>query len=412
MNFSILIFLRIFAVMIKAYKYRLHPNNEQITFFEKSFGCVRFVYNWALNQRIEAYQKDGTRISWVDSCKRLTELKKHEETKWLCEVSIQSLQSSIRNMDSAFTRFFREKKGFPKFHSKKRGKFSFQLVQGVSIDFNTHKVKLPKIGEVKFGKNKEFVGKIGTCTVSKTPTGKYYISILVDDGKPMPEKAQITADTAVGIDVGIKDFAVLSNGQVYSNPKYLEKDEKRLKVLQKRIPRKQKDSKRRERARLAVAMQHEKIRNRRVNFIHQVTSRIVRENQTVIIEDLNVDGMLKNHNLAKHIASASWSEFFRQLQYKCDWYGKNLIRIGRFEPSSKMCLCGYINKDLTLKDREWDCPQCGRHNDRDLLAAVNIKRFGLQKQNLIGEISPVVNGAEDVEPSALAGAVKRQLVNV
>ena len=398
--------------MIKAYKYRLHPNNEQITFFEKSFGCVRFVYNWSLNQRIEAYQKDGTRISWVDSCKRLTELKKQEETKWLCEVTNQSLQSSIRNMDSAFTRFFREKKGFPKFHSKKQGKFSFQLVQGVSIDFDTHKVKLPKVGEVKFGKNKEFVGKIGTCTVSKTPTGKYYISILVDDGKPTPEKAHITADTAVGIDVGIKDFAVLSNGQVYSNPKFFEKDEKRLKVLQRRLSRKQKDSKRRERARLAVARQHEKIRNRRVNFIHQVTSRIVRENQTVVIEDLNVDGMLKNHNLAKHIASASWSEFFRQLQYKCDWQGKNLIRIGRFEPSSKMCLCGYINKYLTLKDREWGCPQCGRHNDRDLLAAVNIKRFGLQKQNLIGEISPVVNGVEDVEPLALVGAVKRQCIKV
>lgn len=398
--------------MIKAYKYRLHPNNEQITFFEKSFGCVRFVYNWALSQRIEAYQKDGTRISWVDSCKRLTELKKQEETKWLCEVANQSLQSSIRNMDSAFTRFFREKKGFPKFHSKKQGKFSFQLVQGVSVDFDTHKVKLPKIGEVGFGKNKEFVGKIGTCTISKTPTGKYYISMLVDDGNPMPEKAQITADTAVGIDVGIKDFAVLSNGQVYSNPKYLEKDEKRLKVLQKRLSRKQKDSKRRERARLAVARQHEKIRNRRVNFIHQVTSRIVRENQTVIIEDLNVDGMLKNHNLAKHIASASWSEFFRQLRYKCEWQGKNLIRIGRFEPSSKMCPCGYINKDLTLKDREWDCPHCGRHNDRDLLAAVNIKRFGLQKQNLIGETSPVVNGVGDVEPSALVGAVKRQYIKM
>lgn len=398
--------------MIKAYKYRLHPNNEQITFFEKSFGCVRFVYNWALNQRIEAYQKDGTRISWVESCKQLTELKKQEETEWLCDVANQSLQSSIRNMDSAFTRFFREKKGFPKFHSKKHGKLSFQLVQGVSVDFDTHKVKLPKVGEVKFGKNKEFVGKIGTCTVSKTPTGKYYISILVDDGKPTPEKAQITADTSVGIDVGIKDFAVLSNGQVYSNPKYLEKNENRLKVLQIRLSRKQKDSKRRERARLAVARQHEKIRNRRVNFIHQVTSRIVRENQTVIIEDLNVDGMLKNHNLAKHIESVSWSEFFRQLQYKCDWQGRNLIRIGRFEPSSKMCLCGYINKDLTLKDREWDCPQCGRHNDRDLLAAVNIKRFGLQKQNLIGEISPVVNGAEDVESPTLVWVVKRQCIIV
>jgi putative transposase len=285
-------------------------------------------------------------------------------------------------------------------------------VQGVSIDFDNHKVKLPKIGKVRFGKNKEFIGKIGTCTISKTPTGKYYISILVDDGKPMPEKAPITDDTAVGIDVGIKDFAVLSNGQVYSNPKYLEKDEKRLKVLQRRLSRKQKGSNRRERARLSVAKQHEKIKNHRENFIHQVTSRIVRENQTVVVEDLNVEGMLKNHNLAKHIASASWSEFFSQLQYKCDWYGKNLIRIGRFEPSSKMCLCGYINKDLTLKDREWDCPQCGRHNDRDLLAAVNVKRFGLQKQNLIGEISPVVNGVGDVELSALVGAKKRQYIKL
>lgn len=398
--------------MIKAYKYRLHPNKAQTEFFEKSFGCVRFVYNWALNQRIEAYQKDGTRISWVDSCKQLTELKKQEETKWLCEVTSQSLQQSIRHMDMAFTHFFREKKGFPKFHSKKSGKFSFQLVKDVSIDFNTHKVKLPKIGEVKFGKNRTFDGKIGTCTVSKTPTGKYYISILVDNGKPMIEKTPITIDTSVGIDVGIKDFAVLSNGQVYSNPKFYEKDEKRLKVLQRRLSRKQKGSNRRERARLAVAKQHEKIKNYRVNFIHQITSRIVRENQTVIIEDLNVEGMLKNHNLAKHIASASWSEFFRQLQYKCDWYGKNLIHIGRFEPSSKMCLCGYINKDLTLKDREWNCPQCGRYNDRDLLAAINIKRFGLQKQNLIGEISPVVNGVVDVELSAFVGAVKRQYIKL
>lgn len=398
--------------MIKAYKYRLYPNNEQITFFEKSFGCVRFVYNWGLNRRIEAYQKDNTRLSWVDICKELTSLKKREETNWLNEVIGQSLQSSLRDMDSAFTRFFREKKGFPKFHTKKSNNNSFHIAQGVSVDFERSRVKLPKAGLVKFGKNRVFDGKIGTCTVSKTPTGKYYISILVDDGKPMPEKAPITAETAVGIDVGIKDFAVLSNGQVYSNPKYLEKDEKRLKVLQRRLSKKQKGSKRRERARLAVAKQHERIKNHRENFIHQVTSRIIRENQTVIIEDLNVEGMLKNRNLAKHIASASWSEFFRQLQYKCEWYGKNLIRIGRFEPSSKMCLCGYINKELTLKDREWNCPQCGRHNDRDLLAAMNIKRFGLQKQNLIGEISPYVVGAVDVESLTLVGAMKRQSIQI
>ena len=396
--------------MIKAYKYRLHPNKEQMIFFEKSFGCARYVYNWALNKRIEAYQKDGTRIGWVDCCKMLTNLKRQEDTKWLCEVASQSLQSSIRNMDSAFTRFFREKKGFPKFKSKKHNRQSFQFVDKVFIDFKNNRVSLPKIGKVKFGKNRTFDGKIGTCTISKTTTNKYYISILVEDNKPIPQKAPISDETSVGIDVGIKDFAVLSNGEVYSNPKYLEKDEKRIKVLQKRLSKKQKGSNRYERAKLLLARCYEKISNKRTDFLHKVSSKIVRENQTIIIEDLNVEGMLKNHCLAKHISSASWSEFFRQLQYKCEWYGKNLIRIGRFEPSSKMCLCGYINKELDLKDRVWDCPQCGRHNDRDLLAAINIKRFGLQSQNLIGEDinTPMVNGGEGVELSALVGTLKRQ----
>lgn len=394
--------------MIKAYKYRLNPNEEQRIFFEKSFGCARYVYNWGLTLRNEAYQKDGTRLSWVDICKQMTELKKQEETSWLNEVSNQSLQSSIRNMDSAFTRFFQEKKGFPKFKSKK-GKQSFQFVQRVTMDFANHKVKLPKMGWVNFYNNREFVGKIGTVTISKSTTGKYYMSVVVDDWLDLPARAPINHETSVGIDVGIKDFAVLSNGQVFENPKYLEKAEKRLKVLQKRYTKKQKGSKRQERARLAVAKAHEKVRNCRTDYIHKVTSKIIRENQTVIIEDLNVDGMMKNHCLAKHIASVSWSEFFRQLQYKAEWNGVNLIRIGRFEPSSKMCLCGAINKDLKLSQREWACPNCGRHNDRDLLAAINIKRFGLQEQNLIG-ISPAGCGVGDVEWSAVADTVKRQYV--
>lgn len=394
--------------MIKAYKYRLNPNVEQRMFFEKSFGCARFVYNWGLNLRNEAYQKDGTRIGWVEICKRLTILKKQEETSWLCEVSNQSLQSSIRNMDSAFTRFFREKKGFPKFKSKK-DRQSFQIVQGVSINFANHKVRLPKIGWVNFYKNQEFIGKIGTVTISKSSTGKYYMSILVDDGRELPAKAPINYETSVGIDVGIKDFAVLSNGQVFENPRHLEKAEKRLKVLQRRLAKKQKGSKRQERARLQLAKAHEKVKNCRIDYIHKVTSKIISENQTVIIEDLNIEGMMKNGKLAKHIGSASWYEFFRQLQYKAEWNGVNLIRIGRFEPSSKMCLCGAINKDLKLSQREWDCPNCGRHNDRDLLAAINIKRFGLQEQNLIG-ISPAGCGVEGVEWSALVDTVKRQCI--
>lgn len=397
--------------MIKAYRYRLNPTESQRIFFEKSFGCTRFVYNWALNMRIEAYQKDKARIGWVDICKRMTELKKQEDTVWLNEVSTMSLQSSIRNMDAAFTRFFREKKGFPKFKSKKEPRKSFQFVQQVSIDFERNRIKFPKVGWVKFFKNRTFEGKIGTVTVSKNASGRYYVSVLVDDGKELPAKAPIEYDTAVGIDVGIKDFAVLSNGQVYANPKYLEKSEQRLKVLQRRFAKKQKGSNRRERARIQLAKQYERVRNCRTNFIHQVTSRIVRENQTIIIEDLNIQGMVKNHNLAKSISSASWHEFFRQLEYKCEWQGKNLIKIGRFEPSSKMCTCGYVNKELKLSQREWTCPNCGQINDRDLLAAINIKRFGLQEQNLIG-YSPAVRGVEGAEWSALVGTVKRQYINL
>lgn len=397
--------------MIKAYRYRLNPTESQRIFFEKSFGCTRFVYNWSLNMRIEAYQKDKTRIGWVDICKRMTELKKQEDTVWLNEVSTMSLQSSIRNMDAAFTRFFREKKGFPKFKSKKEPRKSFQFVQQVSIDFERNRIKFPKVGWVKFFKNRIFEGKIGTVTVSKNASGRYYVSVLVDDGKELPAKAPIEYDTAVGIDVGIKDFAVLSNGQVYANPKYLEKSEQRLKVLQRRFAKKQKGSNRRERARIQLAKQYERVRNCRTNFIHQVTSRIVRENQTIIIEDLNIQGMVKNHNLAKSISLGNWREFFRQLEYKCEWQGKNLIKIGRFEPSSKMCTCGYVNKELKLSQREWTCPNCGQINDRDLLAAINIKRFGLQEQNLIG-YSPAVRGVEGAEWSALVGTVKRQYVNV
>lgn len=245
--------------MIKAYRYRLNPNAEQRIFFEKSFGCTRYVYNWALNLRIEAYQKDKTRIGWVDLCKRLTDLKKQEDTSWLCEVSSMSLQSSIHNMDAAFTRFFREKKGFPKFKSKKEPRKSFQFVQQVEIDFGCSRIKFPKVGWVKFFKNRTFEGKIGTVTVSKNASGRYYVSVLVDDGKALPEKCPIREETAVGIDVGIKDFAVLSNGQVFGNPKYLEREEDRLKVLQRRFAKKQKGSNRREQARRQLARQYEEL---------------------------------------------------------------------------------------------------------------------------------------------------------
>lgn len=402
--------------MIKSFKYRLNPTKSQTVQMEKTFGCCRYIYNWAFDLKIKAYQESKKSLSAVDLCKELTFLKQKEDHLWLKEVSNESLQQSIRCLDSAFTKFFREHTGFPKFKSKHRDKSTFKNINSVKIDFENSKIKIPILGWIKFYKNRSFEGKIGTITVSKSSTGKYYVSVLVEDGNSLPEKNPITPSTSVGIDVGLKDFAVLSNGQVFQNPKYLEKYSKRLACLQRRLSRKKKGSNRYKKAKLAVAICHERIRNRRQDFLHKVSKRIINENQTVIIEDLNVEGMLKNHCLAKGISSVAWNDFFRMLQYKAEWNGVNLIRIGRFEPSSKMCGCGYIHRDLKLSDRVWTCPECGAVNDRDLLAANNIKKFGLEKQNLLSQENinktPVVNREEDVELSAVAGAVKRQNVLV
>lgn len=389
--------------MIKSFKYRLNPTKSQIVQMEKTFGSCRYIYNWALDLKIKVYQESKKSLSAVDLCKKLTLLKQKEDHFWLKEVSSESLQQSIRCLDSAFTKFFREHTGFPKFKSKHRDKPTFKNINSVKIDFENSKIKIPILGWVNFYKNRSFEGKIGTVTVSKS-IGKYYVSILIEDGNSLPEKNPITPSTSVGIDVGLKDFAVLSNGQVFQNPKYLEKSSKRLACLQRRLSRKKKGSNRYKKAKLTVAICHERIRNRRQDFLHKVSKRIISENQTVIIEDLNVEGMLKNHCLAKGISSVAWNTFFRMLQYKSEWNGVNFIRIGRFEPSSKMCSCGYINKDLKLSDRKWICPCCGSENDRDLLAAQNIKKFGLEN------ISPVVNRAEDAELPTLVGTVKRQII--
>jgi putative transposase len=297
--------------MIKGYKYRLDPTSEQIVQMEKTFGCCRYVYNWALDLKIKTYQSEKRSMSAVDLCKQLTLLKKDDDRLWLNEVSNECLQQSIRCMDSAFTKFFRDHTGFPKFKSKHRDKSVFKNVNSVRFDFKNNRVKISIIGWIKFFANRSFEGKIGTITVSKSSTGKFYASVLIDDGIPNPDKFIINPDTTVGIDVGIKDFAVLSNGQIFSNPKYLESAQKRLGCLQRRMSRRKKGSNRYKKVKHDVAVCHERIRNRRQDFLHKVSKKIVSENQTIIIEDLNVRGMLKNHCLAKGIASVSWSEFFR-----------------------------------------------------------------------------------------------------
>ncbi len=253
------------------------------------------------------------------------------------------------------------------------------------MDFETNTIKLPKIKQpIKAKLHRKFEGKLKTATVSRNSTGKFYISILVDNSIELPEKQHFDDNSTLGIDVGITHFAILSNSEKIDNPKYLKNSIQRLNILQKRMSKKQKGSKNKVKARFAVSKLHEKISNQRVDFLHKTSSKLISENQAVAIETLNISGMLKNHCLAQSISDVSWSMFFNQLEYKAEWYGKTLLKIGQFEPSTKICnVCGFHNKDLTLKDREWQCPDCNSNHDRDINASINIKKFALQNQNLI-----------------------------
>ena len=379
--------------MLQAYKYRMYPSPEQIALLMQHIHACRFVYNHSLEQKIRAYEQAGRKLSCFDLNTRLPALK--EEHPWLKEVNSQSLQSANKNLDNAFTRFFREKKGFPRFKSKKNPVQSFQVPQHYRVDFDQKRIRFPKIGEVKTIFHRIFTGKMKYATVSVTSTGKWFVSILVDDGKPEPEPAPFSLDTTLGIDVGLKDFATLSTGEKVENPRYLKNSLQRLKVLQRRVSRKKKGSKNRQKAIQRLARCHEKVANQRNDFLHNLSFRVVSENQAIAVESLNVGGMMKNHHLAQGIGDVSWSTFFTMLEYKCRRYGKTLLKIGRFDPSSKICSkCGYLKQDLALSDREWVCPDCGTHHDRDINAAINIKKFALQEQNLVG-----VSGAErTVEP--------------
>lgn len=395
--------------MLKAYRYELILNNKQKTFFSKSFGCARFVYNYGLDLKTKLYQNEKKRISQSDLCKIIVKLKKTAEHTWLNEIDHQTLNCSVQNLEKAFTNFFRKKKGYPRFKSKHNFIQLAAFTQGVKIDFNNGKINFPKIGWCRVKYSRTFEGRHKTVTVSRNSVGRYFVSILTDNGEKLPEKAPIKEKTAVGIDVGIKHFAVLSNGTKIENPKHYEKAQRRLTILQRRLARKTKGSNRYKVAKLKVARVHYRIANQRRDFLHKATSKIISENKTVIIEDLNIEGMLKNHCLAKSISSVSWSEFYSQLTYKAEWYGKNLIRIGRFKPSSRLCTCGIVNKELTLADRIWTCKSCGATHDRDLLASNNIKKFGLNSQNLIGQGTLPITNVEGLHRS---NPMKRSVIKV
>jgi len=366
--------------MYKAFKYRLYPNKQQEELIAKHIGCSRWVYNYGLNRKITSYQQDKKGISRFDIQKELPILKKKEETKWLTEVNSLTLQSSLEHLDQAFTKFFRDKKGFPKFKSKHNGNQSFSVVQNTKVDFENNKVSLPKFKDsIKCIFSREFEGVIKTSTVSRTTTGKYFISILVDVPKELPLKKPIDESQAIGIDLGIKSFAMLSNGIEIDNPKHLRKSLRKLKRLQRKASKKKKGSNNRKKANRKVGLLYEKVTNQRKDFLHKTTHHLITTYDTICLETLKVSNMIKNHKLALSLSDVSIGKFNDFIDYKSEWYGSNVLRIGQFEPSSKMCSCGVINKELKLSDRKWTCSSCKTTHNRDLLASNNIKRFAFVK---------------------------------
>ena len=392
--------------MLKAYKYRISPSPTQVELLSKHFGAVRFLYNLALETKTFAYSTKQVNISRFQLNAQLTDLKK--ECVWLKEVNSQSLQSALVNLDSAYSQFFKGFADFPTFKKKHR-KQSFQCPQNVVVDFKAGTIDLPKFKEpIKAVFHRRFTGSVRTVTISCTPTGKYFASILVDTAVEKPVTQPVDRATAVGVDLGIKTFAVLSDGSQYANPKHLNQSIERLKVLQRRASRKKKGSKNRKKANKKVAVLHEKIANQRKDFLHKASDAITKRYDTIVLEDLAVGNMVKNpggepHKLARSISDAGWGMFRQLVEYKADWRGKNVLTIGRFEPSSKLHnSCGHINKDLLLSDREWTCPNCGQLVMRDMNAAINILNFGLLKH------SGMERAGVPVESPTLVGTMKQE----
>jgi putative transposase len=356
--------------MLKAFKYKINPTKEQTTLLNKHIGASRFVYNLALECKQMAWAGNRVNLSCFVLHSQLKGLK--AECEWLKEINSQSLQQSITNLDKAYTAFFKGQNSFPKFKKKSNGG-SFNIPQNVVLE--NGKLIIPKFKKgIDIVLHRPIKGLIRQATISITPTGKYFVSILCETGEAIKPKAKVKEKTTVGIDLGIKTYLVSSDGQEFDNPKFLRKAQSKLKYVQRKYS---KHKGKRTKHRLAIL--HEKVTNQRKDFLHKTSSELIKNHDSLAIEDLAVSNMVKNHNLAQSISDASWSTFVTMLEYKAEWYGKNILKIGRFEPSSKLhANCGYINKDITLSDREWFCPKCGELVSRDVNAAINIKNFALK----------------------------------